>query len=133
MENLNILIVEDVPIIMAINKRMIQKLGYEPDCATTAEEALQLFDENIYHLVITDIGLPEMNGDELMFRLRKYESRFRPFTSRIYALTAYDLIDVKKNCLNSGANNVFNKPLTIDLISKMIDETTMHFTHDIMV
>ena len=133
MEKMRILIVEDVSIIMAVNKRLIQKLGFEADCASTAEEALKLFDKKSYHLVITDLGLPKMQGEELIAKIRKYESRFRPFESRIYALTAYDIHDVKKGCIAAGANNVFNKPLTIDLISKIIRECAIHFTNDITV
>jgi len=122
MKTIQILFVEDSPMIMEISKRMITNLGYEADYATSGEEALAMFENKEYDLVLTDLGLPNMSGEQLIAKMRKYERRYRIKESRICAITAYRLKDVRDLCLASGVNSVCNKPLQMPMLVQAIQE-----------
>lgn len=126
MKTIKILFVEDAEIIMKISKRLIEDLGYHPDCAITAEDALQLFKKNDYDLVLTDIGLPGMSGIELSAQIREYERQHKKKESIIYAITAFHLEDVRAACASSGINCVFNKPLQEKVLAQMIQNSYLN-------
>ena len=120
MKKLKILFVEDTDIIMKISKLLIEDVGYQPDCAFNAEDALELFKKNDYDLVLTDLGLPGMSGIDLISKIREFERQHRTKEAMIYAITAYDLNDVSAQCFASGVNDVFNKPLKKQPLIQMI-------------
>jgi two-component system, OmpR family, aerobic respiration control sensor histidine kinase ArcB len=126
MNTMKILLVEDVAMIMKISKRLVENLGYQADCAMSGEEAIELFKKKDYDLVITDIGLPKMDGIQLIAKMRKHERRFRYKESRIFAVTAYDMKDVRSPCLSSGVNGVFKKPLQLPLLMQIIQDCELH-------
>jgi CheY-like chemotaxis protein len=67
-----VLVVEDEPAILGMNRIMLEKLGYRVLAAGRPSEALKLaeqYADNI-HLVLTDVVMPEMNGRELAERLQ---------------------------------------------------------------
>lgn len=120
MENIKILFVEDEEMIMKISKIMFNKLGYYPDCASNGKQALEHLKNESYDLIILDIGLPDIDGIQLANKIRKHEDRYQIKKSKIYAVTAYDLNNVRKLCSSAGMNDVFNKPLNKPLIEQMI-------------
>lgn len=67
-----VLVVEDEPALLTLNKRMLERLGYRVLAADTPGEAIRLAEENAgeLHLVITDVVMPEMNGRDLVVKLQ---------------------------------------------------------------
>jgi CheY-like chemotaxis protein len=67
-----LLLVEDEPALADLLKRYLERLGYRVDACTKADAALALLDAHPeeYALLITDLSLPDMSGDELMTRSR---------------------------------------------------------------
>jgi len=68
-------------------------------------------------LVIIDIRLPDINGFEILKRL-KATSRFVP----VIALTALVNKQIKEICLNAGFNEFIEKPTDIDLLLSVINK-----------
>jgi len=66
-----ILLVEDEPAVLALTRRLLEKLGYRVLPASSPGEALRLAEEygGDIHLLMTDVIMPEMNGRELAGRL----------------------------------------------------------------
>ena len=60
-----VLWVDDEEMIRDIGSQMVEKLGHEPDIASDGVEALEKLANNGYHLMITDIGMPNMSGWDL--------------------------------------------------------------------
>ncbi len=62
-----ILLIEDDPSLAGLNQKRLEKLGYHADSQTDPVEALELFraSPNLYDLVITDMTMPNMTGDQL--------------------------------------------------------------------
>ena len=67
-----LLLVEDEPALANLLKKYLERLGYQVDACATANAALALLDAHPedYALLITDLSLPDMSGDELMTRSR---------------------------------------------------------------
>ena len=69
--SMRILLVDDSPTARVKFRRILDKVGYQVDAVASAEEALQVVEENSYDIAIIDYFMPEMNGDELCGRLSK--------------------------------------------------------------
>jgi DNA-binding response OmpR family regulator len=67
-----ILIVDDEPTLLNLQRRYLERQGYEVETSESAEEALTLFDTDPrrFDIVITDLTLPGANGAELLERMR---------------------------------------------------------------
>jgi len=67
-----LLLVEDEPALADLLKRYLERLGYRVDACGLADAALALLDAHPedYAVLITDLSLPDMSGDELMRQSR---------------------------------------------------------------
>ncbi len=72
---MRILVVEDDAILADGLLRSISGAGYIPDLVTTGEDADDALKEEVHDLVILDLGLPRMDGFQVLERLRKRKSR----------------------------------------------------------
>ena len=120
-ERIKILLVEDEPMIMKINQMIFERLGHTPYCATNGHEALALVEDHFFDIIFVDIGLPDIDRITLVSKIKKYERRYNPRESKIYAFTAYDLQNVKQRGLDVGMNGVFNKPMLIGSIEQLLE------------
>ncbi|MEJ2661839.1 MAG: PAS domain S-box protein, partial [Desulfobacteraceae bacterium] len=112
-----ILFVDDEPFQTDMLKHLLGLLGYRVETRNTAVEALALFqqDPQAFDLVITDMVMPEMTGDELAARLLA----IRPDLPIILA-TGYsqNITEVKAKAM--GIKAFALKPLVIDELSRLI-------------
>ena len=114
------LVVDDVSDVTDMLSVLLTHAGYEVTCASTAAEALALARERRFHMVISDIGMPEMNGYELAEALRSlpgYE------TVPLVAVTGYSMFDDRTRSLTAGFNEHVTKPIDprafLDLIEQL--------------
>ena len=70
MPGARILLVEDDPRVRTATVGALEDLDYEPVACSSGAEALALFDEQEFDLVITDVIMPEMTGPELIRELK---------------------------------------------------------------
>lgn len=73
-----ILLVEDDPMISEIYQRKFKSSGFEVDPAMSGSEVLAKAKENKYDLVLLDLVLPEMNGMEILEKLRSEPESYDP-------------------------------------------------------
>ncbi|MBN2353817.1 MAG: response regulator transcription factor [Spirochaetales bacterium] len=66
-----ILVVDDEPKIASILLLYLKHEGFQADAAATGREALRLLDENRYRLVILDLMLPDVPGEDICRRIRE--------------------------------------------------------------
>ena len=87
---------------------------YQLDEAGTAEQALQHASQSPPDLVILDLGLPDMDGQEVIRRLREW------LTAPIIVLSARDQDEQKILALDNGADDYLTKPFsTGELLARM--------------
>ncbi len=81
-----LLLVDDEPGLLDLLKKYLERLGYEVDACTTAEDALSRFnaDPSRYALVLTDLTLPGINGEEMLNRMRERNPRLPAIVSSGY-------------------------------------------------
>jgi DNA-binding NtrC family response regulator len=74
-----LLLVDDDPALADLLKKYLARLGYQVDACTSPEDALALFeaDPDRYALVLTDLTLPRINGEEMLGRMRARNPRLR--------------------------------------------------------
>lgn len=66
-----VLLVDDLESELKLIKSYLEKGGYSVTTATSAAEALEKLKEQIPHVIITDLVMPEMSGLELCRKLKK--------------------------------------------------------------
>jgi CheY-like chemotaxis protein len=103
-----VLIVEDEYDGQVVVTQILRLFRIESDSVGTAEEALNALATTPYTAVVVDLNLPEMDGIELVERLRA-EASFREFPC--VAITAYHTSAVKQQALQAGFDAYFSKPL----------------------
>ncbi|MDP9113531.1 MAG: response regulator [Acidobacteriota bacterium] len=81
-----LLLVDDEPALANLLKKYLERLGYEVDACTHPQAALKLLDENPgrYRLLVTDLTLPEMSGEELVLRSRERTPELRAIIASGY-------------------------------------------------
>ena len=103
-----VLLVEDEPAVVASLRRRLSFEGYEVETAVTGQMALEIFQDSAPHLVILDIMLPEMDGFEVLKKLRQL-SRVP-----ILMLTARDGVEDRVRGLELGADDYLVKPFAVE-------------------
>jgi len=101
-----ILVVDDEPKIVDAVKAYLENSGYEVFAAFDGEEALNQIEKIDPDLVVLDLMLPKISGEEICQRIRK-QSKIP-----IIMLTAKVLIDEKINGFNIGADDYMTKPFS---------------------
>jgi two-component system response regulator PhoP len=102
---MRILIVEDDSRLLTQLDILLQKNGYSVDLADDGAKALYLLQEQTYDLAIIDIGLPVIDGFEVIQKARKND-----VSCPILILTARDRWQEKVEGLDAGADDYLTKP-----------------------
>lgn len=105
-----VLLVEDDKLAAKIAHSILSELNCVVDIATNAKTALQKIREQDYHLILMDIGLPDMDGISLTHRIRLQQWQQTNITP-IVGLTAHIDVENRQCCLDAGMNTVILKPL----------------------
>jgi DNA-binding NtrC family response regulator len=81
-----LLLVDDEAGLLDLLKKYLERLGYEVDARTAPEEALALFeaDPHRYGLVLTDLTLPGLSGEQMLERMHALNPRLRAIVSSGY-------------------------------------------------
>lgn len=103
----SVLIVEDDGTINGLLRETLEKEGYECTQAFSGTEAKMLLSMHSYHLVLLDLMLPGLCGEEVLKEVRKQGN------TPVIVLTAKDTIDDKVDVLRGGADDYVTKPFDI--------------------
>ena len=116
-----VLAVDDYDVNLEVLAGQFEILGLTLDTAINGIEALNLWREKAYALVLTDIHMPDMDGFELTRQIRAEEvlRRDRPRTP-VVALTANALKGEAERCLSAGMDDYLTKPLTLDRLREAV-------------
>ena len=114
------LVVDDVPDVTEMLAVLLTHAGYDVMTADSAAAAIDSAKQDQFDVIISDIGMPQMNGYELARELRglpNYE------TVPMVALTGYSKFDDRQRSLDAGFNAHLTKPIEprelLDLIEQL--------------
>jgi len=119
MEKGRILIVDDEEDILQSFEVILEDEGYSVKTAAQAKKALELLKKEDFDLVLSDMRMPEMTGEEFLIQMRK----FNRITSFI-VMTAYGTIENAVRCMKEGAFHYITKPVDFNdpKVWKLIEE-----------
>jgi CheY-like chemotaxis protein len=116
---LTILLVEDQEVNRTFVQRLLERQGYRITPAADGLMALDLLEREPYDLVLLDIQMPGMGGEEVLARLRQGEQTSREHLP-VIALTAHALAGDRERLLESGFDGYISKPVQMDqLLAEM--------------
>jgi len=103
------LVIEDNDMNILLIKLLLKKMQMEFDIAKDGEEGVRLFENNYYDVILTDINVPKLTGDQIASIIRKSKD-IRKSNLPIIALTASIIGDNTEQYYRMGINELLVKP-----------------------
>lgn len=114
-DNMKLLIIEDEISLNKVLVKVLKKHGYTIDSAFDGEQAVDLYYENNYDLVILDLNLPKLDGMKVLEAIRE-DSIEVP----VLILSARSNIHDKIHGLDEGANDYLTKPFHFEELTARV-------------
>ena len=118
-ERRSALVVDDVADVTEMLAVVLTHAGYSVVTAASAPAALKAARERQFDVIISDIGMPEMNGYQLAREMRQlpgYE------TVPMVAVTGYSMFDDKERSTKAGFNAHMTKPIDPRALLELIEQ-----------
>ncbi len=131
MSNYNILIVDDEKPIRDMLYNFLDENKYNVQLASNGEEALEELKKTVFHLVITDLTMPKMDGHQLLKQIKiLYPS------SAVVIMTAHFSVDSIVSVIRNGAYDYITKPFSLDeilfKIQKILDIRNISIENELL-
>ena len=107
-----ILVVDDDEDMLSTCRKFLDRQGYDVATTDRGQNALAMFDEAPFDLVLTDLKMPEMDGMELLRELRR-----RAADAIVIVFTGFGTIEDAVTAMKAGAFDFLTKPFTPDHLS----------------
>jgi DNA-binding NtrC family response regulator len=119
---LNILLVDDEPDLRSSLGQVLREEGHAVDLAADGEAAMARLAAQPFHLVVSDVRLPKLDGLALLRRVR------RDFpTTEVVLMTAYGSIGDAVSAMKDSAVDYLTKPFAIDELVTVVDRIDDRF------
>lgn len=115
MKQIEILIVEDDNDINKILELIVKEQGYKATCCFSGTEAQLRLQQQSFNLILLDIMLPGLTGEELLREIRKQSS------IPVIVISAKSIIEDKVNILKLGADDYMVKPFAREEVAARIE------------
>lgn len=109
MKSFRVLVVDDEEMARANIEHVIAKLGYQTETAANGSEALRKIESGGFGLVITDLKMEKMNGQQLLESIK----RIAPSVD-VVMVTGYATVDSAVDAFTKGAAHYLAKPFKLD-------------------
>lgn len=119
---ITLLLVEDNSIALRMIEVYTEKLGCRYISVTNGEEALEIAKSADFDLIITDIGLPGLSGNELTREIRAWEKSLNKPPKPIIGLTAHGLMETESESKQAGMNHVLSKPIKLEVLKSILTQ-----------
>ncbi len=117
----SILVVDDNEINLVVTMNLLKDTKLEIEMATSGKEGLELTRQNKYDIMLIDHRMPEMDGMEMLWRIKSDEKNLNRETPSI-ALTANAFAGARDVYRKSGFQDYLSKPIIGDSLEKMLLE-----------
>ena len=122
LDGASILVIDDSPDILKLVTSLLKRWGANPLPVGGPKQGLEAAAAQNFDLIVTDLQMPEMDGYEVVRRLRA-----SGFERPIVALTAHALREDLDRCLAVGCNGCISKPINqaalLHLLNSMLQQT----------
>jgi CheY-like chemotaxis protein len=115
------LVVDDAPDVTEMIAMFLEHAGYKAVMAYSAMEALEAVQHERFDVIVSDIGMPGMNGYDLAIALRAMPEYDKV---PMIAVTGFSMYDDRGRALESGFNVHMTKPINPMTLLEMIKSLT---------
>ncbi|HKK32638.1 MAG TPA: ATP-binding protein [Desulfomicrobiaceae bacterium] len=122
-ERLAVLVVEDNPMNAEVTRLFLEQIGHSMHLAENGAQALNLLREGDFHLVLMDLELPDMNGNEVTAKIRNGLAGERNASIPIVSMTAHAFVEIRSECLEAGADAYLSKPVELETLQACLERT----------
>ena len=112
-----IIVVDDDESIRKVLATILEENGYTVDTAENGKQAIEKTEKNFYNLGLFDIRLPDIEGTELLAKVKDTTPRMRKII-----VTGYPSLPNAVEALNKGADAYILKPFDMDKVLQTIKE-----------
>ena len=119
-ENARIIIIDDDGSIRQVLKTILEEKGYTVDTADTGKEAILKTNEKAYNLALIDMRLPDIDGIDLILKIKDTTPRMRKII-----VTGYPTIQNAMEAVNRQADAFILKPFDVERVLQTIREQLM--------
>jgi PAS domain S-box-containing protein len=119
---LNILVAEDDMVNQVFIRVLLEDAGHSVTIVETGRQALEKLPDGNFDLVLMDIRMPDMNGDEATRIIRRNRLPGVDPKIPIIALTAYALETERQRFMDSGFDDYLTKPVEIEKLNRLLAE-----------
>lgn len=123
LEDFSVLIVDDEPNIRSGLEKGLAKEADFIRSAGSPEQALEMFRDHVFRLVIADVRL---NGSIDGIELLKQIHNIRPETAAI-VITAHGTVEIAVEAMRAGAFDFISKPLDLNLVRQQVRKAREHY------
>jgi len=116
-ERLRLLIVDDDENIRKVLTTILEEEGYKVESVDTARKAIERVKRKFYNLALIDIRLPDMEGIELLTKMRNTTPKMRKII-----ITGYPTLQNAVEAVNRGADAYIMKPFEMEKVLEAIRE-----------
>jgi len=118
---LKILLAEDNKVNQKVALRYLEKIGYKAGIAFNGIEVLEMMKQQDYDVILMDVQMPEMDGEQCTNEIRNLDSSIRQ--PRIIAVTANALSSDRDRYLANGMDDYVVKPFKIEELVRALIES----------
>jgi CheY-like chemotaxis protein len=118
-----ILLVEDDQVSITFETSLLRKLGHNVVVVKNGTECLTALEHGAFDIVLMDISMPEMNGEDALREIRHNEQN-TDLHQLVIALTAYSLRGDRERFLGEGFDGYVSKPVAIIELVREMEKVT---------
>lgn len=111
-----LLIIDDEKTMYEFGRPFFERRGYKVFCVHTGKEGLEAFMSENPDVVLLDLGLPDMDGKDVLLKIRESGK-----ASKVFVLTGFSEAEIKEKVLPLGPDAYFTKPCHLPVIAEKIE------------
>ena len=121
MDSIRLAVIDDEPTVCQRLKQIFRKGPFEIETFGEGTPALARMDQKPFHIVLSDIRLPDMDGLEILNRIKKNYP-----TTEVILITGYATLDQAVEAVKKGAFYYLAKPFTPDQVRAVVKRAAEH-------
>lgn len=118
---IRVLVVDDDPLSRSFQSHLLSLLGHQARAEGSPERALELAMSGDFDVLLLDLGMPGLDGFEVLRRLREQEALAQQRPLAVIAVTGYASEADRLRCLMAGFNDHLAKPIQAASLSATLD------------
>jgi two-component system, NtrC family, response regulator AtoC len=121
-EKIRLAVIDDESLVCQRLKQVFRRSGFEIETFGAGKPALERMAQQPFQLILTDIRLPDIDGLEILKRVKKDHPR-----TEVILITGYATLDQAVEAVKKGAFYYLSKPFTPDQVRAVVKRAQEHF------